>query len=463
MDVMGMQSYPISALNNPFEDELEENAESFDWVRDELAGTGQLFVATPQAFRWPGGGRWPAPREVRNMLYPPLLRGARGVVWYTYWDGHGVLPQTNPALWQELRHEVVELKSLTPFLLHAMRTELATGHARLRASRFDLDAQSVFILVNTDRADVYPAALPVPAGAVPVAHRMFPGRDETGLSVAGGELNGNVGPEEVHVVLVDTAIAGNDSPVASGTHSPSLLAYGDDVTLDASTSTDSDGFVAAAHWDLGDGTLASGVEVAHAYDRPGTYHVRLTVRDDDGAPATAFEQVDVGVTALCPPAPLPGCTAAGRATISMKRTADDPDRSIRWKWKRGAVALADLGDPRTSTEIALCIYAGGTRVLATGARPDPSLWRAAGNGFKLKGAVSRPGGVSSALLRAGEPASGSLSLSASGLELPAVVLPLALPVETQLVAGDSGACFTAAFDADDTRKNSSVEFRAASR
>ncbi len=42
------------------------------------------------------------------------------------------------------------------------------------------------------------------------------------------------------------------------------------------------GEAAGWHWDLGDGTAAEGPRVAHRYDRPGTYTVRLTVRHPSG-------------------------------------------------------------------------------------------------------------------------------------------------------------------------------------
>jgi PKD repeat protein len=46
---------------------------------------------------------------------------------------------------------------------------------------------------------------------------------------------------------------------------------------------DADGTVTDWRWDFGDGSTASGREPEHAYARPGTYVVRLQVRDDLGA------------------------------------------------------------------------------------------------------------------------------------------------------------------------------------
>lgn len=54
------------------------------------------------------------------------------------------------------------------------------------------------------------------------------------------------------------------------------------VTFDGSGSYDPDGFIVDYLWDFADGSTASGVIVNHTYLDLGTYHVTLTVVDDDG-------------------------------------------------------------------------------------------------------------------------------------------------------------------------------------
>ena len=91
---------------------------------------------------------------------------------------------------------------------------------------------------------------------------------------------------------VTITIAGppNASPVADFTSS--LV----DRTLDvdAGGSSDSDGTITSYSWDWGDGQTGSGVVAQHVYAADGTYVVRLTVVDDDGASATSTETVVVG-------------------------------------------------------------------------------------------------------------------------------------------------------------------------
>jgi len=55
------------------------------------------------------------------------------------------------------------------------------------------------------------------------------------------------------------------------------------VTFDASGSRDPDGRIVRYTWSFGDGDSGSGETVTHTYTSQGTYTVRLTVRDDEGA------------------------------------------------------------------------------------------------------------------------------------------------------------------------------------
>jgi hypothetical protein len=236
------------------------------------------------------------------------------------------------------------------------------------------------------------------------------------------------------------------------------VAYGEEVTLDASASSDPDGVVVEAEWDLGDGTLATGAVTQRVFATPGTYWVRLTVRDDDGAPATAVGALDVGVTSVCTPAPRAGCAAAERASITIRDSGVPARRSLGWKWKRGPVAAADLGDPRTTTEVALCVYHADGLALATAVRPGAAWTALAAGGFRLRGAGTSPGGLRGARLRAGAGLGGSLSVKAAGEALPVPSLPLALPVTVQLVAGDTGACWQASHAA--ATQNGATLFKA---
>ncbi len=440
MDVMGFQSYPLGAGNHPDDYALQENAESFAWVRDQLAGTGQLFVANPQAYRWKDGGRYPTTREARNLLYAPLVYGAKGILWYTMWEGNGtLLPSVVPGLWEELGRLNGELRSLTSFLLHGTRTELATGHAHVHAASWERDDQIVVVVLSTERTATHAVSLALPAGAVEPAHARFPGRNEAGMTVVGGALDGTIGPEELHVYLLDLPVAGTLSPTAAFDVVPGNVAFGEVATLDGTASLDPDGGIVDWQWDFGDGTLASGNVVAHTWTKPGTYDVRLTVRDGDGAPATTIVPVGVGVTSLCPPAPLAGCRAADASTLTLRDSDVASKRRLDWAWKKGATTLAELGAPTSTTEYAVCVYDVDGLVIATGQRAG-SGWQSRGaKGFRLKNPSGVPGGLVTATLKPGPTA--SLLLEGKGGRLPGLGLPLTLPVTAQLVPSDGGVCW----------------------
>ncbi|MDM4763935.1 PKD domain-containing protein [Galbitalea sp. SE-J8] len=75
------------------------------------------------------------------------------------------------------------------------------------------------------------------------------------------------------------------------------------VTVDASGSTDADGWITGYRWTFGDGTTASGARGPHDFPADGRYVIALTVTDNDGAEHTAFIGQDVDGPEPPPPAP----------------------------------------------------------------------------------------------------------------------------------------------------------------
>jgi chitodextrinase len=65
-------------------------------------------------------------------------------------------------------------------------------------------------------------------------------------------------------------------------------------TFDGSKSIGGGGSLTAFEWDLGDQTVKTGATVEHQYNKPGTYQVKLTVRNDKQKSATAVYSLKVG-------------------------------------------------------------------------------------------------------------------------------------------------------------------------
>lgn len=64
-----------------------------------------------------------------------------------------------------------------------------------------------------------------------------------------------------------------------------------DLFLDASSSSDSDGYVMSYHWDFGDGNTSTDMNPFHQYLEAGEYSITLKIIDDQGAEAHKVSQI----------------------------------------------------------------------------------------------------------------------------------------------------------------------------
>ena len=102
------------------------------------------------------------------------------------------------------------------------------------------------------------------------------------------------------------------------------------VTATGSAS-DSDGIIAGATIDWGDGAATAGLSGTHAYSVAGPYTVRLTVTDDDGATAFAEASITVTTPAARPVAAFTASTATpnvGDIVSFDARGSSDADGTI---------------------------------------------------------------------------------------------------------------------------------------
>lgn len=88
-------------------------------------------------------------------------------------------------------------------------------------------------------------------------------------------------------VTISDAPPANQPPVAR-TNGAFSNVVGGSIGFSSAGSNDPDGTIVSYLWSFGDGTTSTQANPAKAYSAAGTYTVRLTVTDDDGAAATAY-------------------------------------------------------------------------------------------------------------------------------------------------------------------------------
>lgn len=108
-----------------------------------------------------------------------------------------------------------------------------------------------------------------------------------------------------------------------------------DVSLDGSSSTDSDGTVADYAWDFGDETTGSGAKTTHAYTEAGTYTVTLTVTDNAGLTNTATRSVTVTTPNQAPAAAFSSTTDNLSLSVDASTSSDADGTIAGYRWEFG--------------------------------------------------------------------------------------------------------------------------------
>lgn len=141
--------------------------------------------------------------------------------------------------------------------------------------------------------------------------------------------------------------APNLAPVAAFSPSPSSGQAPVTVTYDAEASTDADGSVASYAWDFGDGTTGTGATVFHDYASGGSYVVRLTVTDNQGATGSTEQTLVVAPPNVAPTASIVASPPSGQAPVAVtfdgsdSADADGPLASYAWDFGDGATGTGE--------------------------------------------------------------------------------------------------------------------------
>jgi uncharacterized delta-60 repeat protein len=137
-------------------------------------------------------------------------------------------------------------------------------------------------------------AVPVqlPAGPTSFADQDGMALEPDGKILVGGDDSNGGGDAFV------TRIIGDPVPTPSIGASPNPAGVGQAVSFTGSSGGDPNGAIPSYSWNFGDGANGTGANAQHAYAKPGSYKVTLTVNYDDGVIASASKTVAVPAVQL---------------------------------------------------------------------------------------------------------------------------------------------------------------------
>jgi hypothetical protein len=150
-NIVGRQSYPIRHHSSA---ELSSVYPAMAEIRSSMSNPSQqTLFANLQVFPWsvakPGQiGSVPALSEVRNMTFQSLLAGAKGILYYTYFDETWFLSRQTQ-LWQGLKTLNLEVQSVAPFLLEGTFRPLTLSSPNLKGGVWTKGQEVLLAIVNT--------------------------------------------------------------------------------------------------------------------------------------------------------------------------------------------------------------------------------------------------------------------------------------------------------------------------
>lgn len=212
---------------------------------------------------------------------------------------------------------------------------------------------------------------------------------------------------------------------------------------------------------------------------PGSGGSACAASDQRGITRPQFARCDIGSVEVenpdvCAAAPLSDCDTPAKSLLLIKdRGADGAgagDKLI-WKWLKGpATAQADFGDPTTTAEYTLCIYAGTTAAIradipAGGTCGSGPCWKPIGDkGYKRTDPLASSAGIKKVLLKGGATAKAKILVKGKdgGLDLDPATLPLDddAGLTVQLSNSDNANCWQATYAPASVKANSESVFKA---
>lgn len=107
----------------------------------------------------------------------------------------------------------------------------------------------------------------------------------------------NETPNQPPVLVVTLVLNGTEVAAENGSY---LVPAGENLTLDASGSSDPEGGNLTFAWDFGDGNTSTNATVDHSWGEAGNYTVNVTLTDEEGASANASYALAIESAGLAP-------------------------------------------------------------------------------------------------------------------------------------------------------------------
>lgn len=144
---------------------------------------------------------------------------------------------------------------------------------------------------------------------------------------------------------------------------------------------------------------------------------------------------------------------------------DDNTDKLVWKWLKGqATSQAELSNPTTTADYALCVYNANGLLLSAQVPADVTKWSVLNDdkGFTYSDAAGTEAGITNMLLKSHASADKAKALvKGKGDHLSDPTLGnLPLPITAQLRNQETGICLEGVYDSSDVIMNDSSQFKA---